>query len=49
MEKRKIRGDLLLTYQSNLKNRILPASGHLRIDQIKPLHIVNFIDSLSKD
>lgn len=39
----------LYTYQSNLKNRILPTFGHLRLDQIKPLHIVRFIDSLSKE
>lgn len=39
----------LYTYRSNLKTRILPAFGHLRIDQIKPLHIVSFLESLSKD
>lgn len=38
----------LYTYRSNLKNRILPTFGHLRIDQIKPLHIVSFIYSLTK-
>ncbi|MDR6884323.1 site-specific integrase [Bacillus sp. 3255] len=37
------------TYQSNLKNRILPTFGHLRLDQIKPLHIVSFLDALSKE
>jgi integrase len=38
----------LYTYRSNLKNRILPTFGHMRIDQIKPLHVLSFIDSLSK-
>src|SRR5690242_1091465 len=36
----------LYSYQINLKNRILPALGHLRIDQITTFHIVNFMDSL---
>ncbi|GED14729.1 tyrosine-type recombinase/integrase [Aneurinibacillus migulanus] len=39
----------LYTYQSNSKNRISPIFCHLRLDQIKPLHIVSFIDSLSKE
>src|SRR5689334_15153640 len=28
----------LYTYRSHLKNRILPTFGHMRLDQIKPLH-----------
>lgn len=39
----------LHTYKSNLKNRILPVFGHLRIDQIRPLHIISFMDSLTKE
>ncbi|MGO4344536.1 tyrosine-type recombinase/integrase [Paenibacillus sp. MCAF9] len=39
----------LYTYKSNLKNKIVPIFGHLRIDQIKTLHIVSFIDSLAID
>jgi len=39
----------LYTYKSNFKNRILPVFGHMRIDQIKPLHIISFIDSLTKE
>ncbi|MED1872066.1 site-specific integrase [Brevibacillus borstelensis] len=39
----------LYTYKSNLKNRILPVFGHLRLDQIKPLHIISFMDSLTKE
>jgi len=39
----------LYTYKSNLKNRILPTFGHLKLDQIKTIHIVSFLDSLTKD
>lgn len=39
----------LYTYQSNLKTRILPTFGHMKLDQIKTIHIVNFLDSLTKD
>jgi integrase len=38
----------LYSYEINLKNRVIPALGHLRIDQITTFHIVNFIDSLTK-
>jgi integrase len=36
------------TYLLHLNNRILPAFGHLRLDQIKPVHIINFLDNLSE-
>lgn len=36
-------------YNNNLKNRVLPALGHLRLDQITTLHIVDFLDSLMND
>ncbi|MEX2462026.1 MAG: tyrosine-type recombinase/integrase [Paenibacillaceae bacterium] len=36
------------TYCTNLKNHILPVFGHLRLDQIKTIHIVNFMDDLNK-
>jgi integrase len=39
----------LYTYRSNLKNRILPTFGHLKLEQIKTIHIVSFLDSLTKD
>lgn len=39
----------LHTYKSHLKTRILPTFGHMRLDQIKPLHIVTFMDSLSRE
>lgn len=38
----------LKTYQHHLQNHILPAFGHKRIDQIKPLHIVTFLNDLEK-
>lgn len=38
---------VLDTYNSHLKNHILPVFGHLRIDQIKTIQIVNFFDQLS--
>lgn len=39
----------LYTYMVNLNTRILPAFGNLQLDQIKPLHIVDFLDSLGKE
>ncbi|MGG3455163.1 tyrosine-type recombinase/integrase [Paenibacillus rhizolycopersici] len=39
----------LYTYRSNLKNRILPAFQHMSIKDIKPLHIVDFLDKLEKE
>lgn len=38
----------LYTYMVNLNTRILPAFGNLQLDQIRPLHIVDFLDSLGK-
>jgi integrase len=38
----------MLNYDLHLKNHIVPAFGHMRMDQIKPLHIVTFLDELSK-
>lgn len=39
----------LYTYEQNLKNRILPALGHLKLDETKPLHIVDYLQSLEQD
>lgn len=36
-------------YEQSLKNRILPAFGHLRLDEIKPLHILDYLQSLEQD
>ena len=38
----------LILYESHLKNRILPQFGHMRLDQIKPLHILEFLETLSR-
>ncbi|MGE7057176.1 tyrosine-type recombinase/integrase, partial [Paenibacillus glucanolyticus] len=39
----------LYTYESNLKIRILPAFQYMHLEDIKPLHIVNFLDKLEKE
>lgn len=36
-------------YRELLDKRILPALGHLRIDQIRPLHIMKFYTNLQED
>lgn len=36
-------------YMKCLDSRILPCLGHLRLEDIKPLHIVDFIKEISKD
>lgn len=36
-------------YESNLKLRILPALGHLRLDEIMPIHILDYLVSLSQE
>ena len=33
-------------YQAELKNRILPALGHLKLKNLKPMHIIHFYNSL---
>ncbi|ELK43460.1 site-specific integrase [Brevibacillus agri] len=38
----------LYSYMVNLNSHILPAFGGLQLDQIKPLHIVDFLESLGK-
>ncbi|MCG6199584.1 Arm DNA-binding domain-containing protein, partial [Anoxybacillus sp. LAT_38] len=39
---------VLDSYDSYLKNHILPVFGHLRIDQVKTIQIVNFFDKLAE-
>ncbi len=42
-------GDATLdTYNIHLKNRIIPVFGHKRIDEIKTIQIMNFIEDLKK-
>lgn len=38
----------LKTYMSLISQHILPSIGHLRIDEIKPLHIVTLLSHLSR-
>lgn len=38
----------LETYNGYIKNHILPVLGHMRIDQVKPMHIVNFLSNLDR-
>ncbi|MNC26213.1 Transposase [compost metagenome] len=39
----------LTAYESHLKTRILPTFGHMKLEDVKPLHIVDFLESLSQD
>lgn len=43
-----LEGTTLDNYNRHLKNHITPMFGHMRIDQIKPLHVVTFLDKLSE-
>lgn len=38
----------LLSYLSHIRNHILPALGHKRIDQIKPVHIISMLDEIKR-
>ncbi|OLN23865.1 site-specific integrase [Domibacillus antri] len=46
--KKELGEQTLDTYRSYLKNHILPAFGHMRLDQVKPIHVVNFLDGLKR-
>ncbi|WP_018391809.1 tyrosine-type recombinase/integrase [Bacillus sp. 37MA] len=46
--KKELGEQTLDTYLSYLKNHILPTFGHMRLDQVKPIHIVNFLDGLKR-
>ena len=37
------------SYRNHLNNRILPALGHLDINKLQPLHIINFISHLQSE
>ncbi|MCL5289584.1 MAG: site-specific integrase [Firmicutes bacterium] len=39
----------LYRYKQILNSRVIPALGHLKIDQIKPVHLIEFYDNLSED
>jgi integrase len=35
-------------YEACLKKHLLPVFGHMRLDQVKPLHIVDYLEKLSE-
>ncbi|NMA63656.1 MAG: site-specific integrase [Syntrophomonadaceae bacterium] len=37
------------TYKDKLKNRVLPALGHLKLEEIKPLHLLDYFSNLEED
>ncbi|MBM7585794.1 integrase [Bacillus pakistanensis] len=41
--------DTLQNYVSILNNRILPKYGHFKLEDIKTIHVVNFVNDLKKD
>jgi integrase len=38
----------LANYLSHIRNHILPAIGHMRLDQVKPLHIINMLNDMKR-
>ncbi|WP_257349076.1 tyrosine-type recombinase/integrase [Pseudalkalibacillus decolorationis] len=47
--KKHLSAKTLETYGYPLKNYILPTFGHARIGDVKPIHIINYLDSLEQD
>ncbi|RNB70759.1 MULTISPECIES: site-specific integrase [Brevibacillus] len=47
--KRELSAKTLENYLIQINNRIIPEFGHMRLDQIKPLHIVTFIKKLEEE
>lgn len=47
--KRELSPKTLENYMIQINNRILPEFGHMRLDQVKPLHIVTFIKNLEDE
>ncbi|AGR47480.2 integrase [Brevibacillus phage Abouo] len=47
--KKELSQKTLITYNRYLNNRIIPTFGHMRLDEIKPFHIVNFFSDLSEE
>ncbi|HDT6574873.1 TPA: site-specific integrase [Bacillus cereus] len=39
----------LESYDVYINSRIIPSLGHLRLDQIKPVHLMDFLESLEKE
>ncbi|WP_249312944.1 tyrosine-type recombinase/integrase [Lederbergia citrea] len=38
----------LETYLGHIKNHILPHFGHMRVDQLKPIHLVNWLPDIKR-
>ncbi|NMM52034.1 site-specific integrase [Paenibacillus aquistagni] len=38
----------LYAYDSTINKHLLPVFGHMRLDQIKTIHIINYLDTLNK-
>lgn len=38
----------LANYMSHIKNHIIPSIGHMRLDQVKPLHIINLLNDMKR-
>lgn len=36
-------------YKTIIERRILPKYGHMKLEDIKPIHVLNFVNSLKKD
>ncbi|MGG4449594.1 site-specific integrase [Brevibacillus porteri] len=47
--KNNLEAKTLETYMGHIKNRIIPEFGHMKLDQIKPMHILSFIRKLEND
>ncbi|MCL6447623.1 MAG: site-specific integrase [Armatimonadetes bacterium] len=39
----------LFRYQQILEGRVIPAIGHLKLEQIRPIHLMEFYNNLQKD
>ncbi|WP_338788765.1 site-specific integrase [Metabacillus sp. FJAT-53654] len=46
--KKELSETTLANYLSHIKNHILPSLGHLQIDKIKPVHIIDFLDQMKR-
>jgi integrase len=47
--KKHLEKSTLKTYEHQLKNHITPVFGHLRLDQVKPIQVVSFIEGLEQN
>ncbi|MNR93693.1 Tyrosine recombinase XerD [compost metagenome] len=46
--KDELAGSTLQTYEGHIEVRLIPVFGHMRMDQIKPMHVLSFIKDLEK-